>query len=128
MPVDTWDLPMGELKKKNDWSLDINYQVVQAQAVPDYDSSGIGLGNSLGSGFYWVHNPSPGPGSGPFMPATRKTAEGNVNFRGYLITLQYLITNNLNVFQTFSQSITLDSHIGPFRQYKMYELDMIYIW
>ena len=62
------------------------------------------------------------------MAATRKTAEGNVNFRGYMMTLQYLITNNLNVFQTFSQSITLDSHIGPFRQYKMYELDMIYIW
>ncbi|HEY5259002.1 MAG TPA: hypothetical protein VIJ46_00010 [Rhabdochlamydiaceae bacterium] len=119
---------MGELKKKNDWSLDVNYQVVQAQAVADYDSSGIGLGNSLGSGFYWVLNPSPGPGSGPFIPATRKTAEGNVNFRGYMITLQYLITNNLNLFQTFSQSITLDTNIGPFRQYKMYELDMIYIW
>ena len=39
---------LGELKKKNDWSLDINYQVVQAQAVPDYDSSGIGLGKLAG--------------------------------------------------------------------------------
>ena len=54
---------MGELKKKNDWSLDINYQVVQAQAVPDYDSVGIGLGNHGRFGVLLGRNPSPGPGS-----------------------------------------------------------------
>ncbi len=115
---------IGELKKKNDWSLDVNYEVVMAQAVPDYDSSGVGLGSSSGSGFYWVKDAA----SGNFGKATAKTAEGNVNFRGFAVTLQYLFTNNLNLFQTFSQSITLDTSIGPFRQYKMYELDLIYIW
>lgn len=115
---------IGELKKKNDWSLDINYQAVQAQAIPDYDSSGIGLGNANGSGFAFVRERP----RGDFTRATRKTAEGNVNFRGYQITLQYMITNNLNVYQSFAQSITLDTSIGPFRQYKTYELDMVYIW
>jgi len=40
--------------------------------------------------------------------------------------LQYMLTNNLNLFQEWSQSITLDDHIGPFRRYKQYELELIY--
>jgi len=108
----------GELKRKGDWSIDANYQVVAAQVIPDFDAGGIGLGNVAGGGFY----------STGHVPNTRKSATGNVNYRGFTITLQYLFTNNLNVFQSYSQSITLDSAIGPFRRYRSYELDLIYLW
>lgn len=37
---------LGKLCKACDWSLDINYQYVQAQAVPEFDLNGIGHGNA----------------------------------------------------------------------------------
>ncbi len=110
----------GELRKKGDWSLDTSYQFVAAQAVPDYDSAGIGLGNAIGSGFYTVN------ANGSGGPSTRKTAGGNVNFRGYNVTFQYLLSNTLILFQSWSQTCTLDSSIGPFRRYKQYELEFNY--
>jgi hypothetical protein len=37
---------LGKLCKACDWSIDINYQSVQAQAIPEFDLSGIGHGNA----------------------------------------------------------------------------------
>ncbi len=111
---------IGELKKQGDWSLDINYQLLAAQVVPDFDEAGVGLGNAANAGFY-THNVNGTGGN-----TTRATASGNTNFRGYNITLEYLLTNNLVLFQSWSQSVTLDSDIGPFRHYKQYELEFNY--
>lgn len=111
---------IGELKKQGDWAFDINYQVLAAQCVPDFDVQGIGLGNSDNSGFYTTNI----KGSGG--PTTRKTAGGNVNYRGFQMTLDYLLTNQLNIQQSWQQSITLDDAIGPFRRYKQYEIEFIY--
>lgn len=36
---------LGEVEKKGDWALDIEYMVIQAQAVPDSDVGGIARGN-----------------------------------------------------------------------------------
>jgi hypothetical protein len=115
-------LSLGELRKKGDFALDINYQVLAAQCVPDFDSNGIGMGNASGSGFYTTKL----NGDGDLN--TRHTAEGNVNYRGFAITLEYLITNNLNILQTWQQSITLDKDIGPFRRFKQYEIELIYLF
>lgn len=112
---------IGELKRKGDWAFDINYQVLAAQCVPDFDVQGIGLGNANNTGFYTVDGKT---GGGD--PNTRKTAGGNVNYRGFQMTLDYLLTNQLNMQQSWQQSITLDDSIGPFRRYKQYEIEFIY--
>lgn len=111
---------IGELKRKGDWAFDINYQVLAAQCVPDFDVQGIGLGNALDTGFY-TGNVKGGGGEN-----TRRTAGGNVNYRGFQMTLDYLLTNQLNMQQSWQQAITLDDSIGPFRRYKQYEIEFIY--
>ncbi len=111
---------VGELKKKGDWAFDANYQVLAAQCVPDFDASGIGLGNSADTGFYTTGKKGGG------TPNTRKTAGGNVNYRGFQLTLDWLLTNQLDLQQSWQQAITLDDSIGPFRRYKQYEMEFIY--
>jgi hypothetical protein len=111
---------IGEIKKKGDWAFDINYQVLAAQCVPDFDVQGIGLGNANDSGFYTVKVKGMGG------PTNRRTAGGNVNYRGFQMTLDYLLLNQLNMQQSWQQSITLDNSIGPFRRYKQYEVEFIY--
>ncbi|MGC1878730.1 MAG: hypothetical protein WA347_03705 [Rhabdochlamydiaceae bacterium] len=111
---------IGELKKQGDWAFDINYQVLAAQCVPDFDVQGIGLGNAANTGFY-SGNIRGGGGAN-----TRKTAGGGVNYRGFQMTLDYLLTNQLNMQQSWQQSITLDDAIGPFHRYKQYEIEFIY--
>ena len=113
-------LSIGELKKKGDWAFDINYQVLQAQCVPDFDAQGVGVGNSVDKGFYTTDVRGGGKAT------TRETAAGNVNYRGFQVTLDYLITNQLDFQQSWQQSITLDDSIGPFRRYKQYEVEFIY--
>ncbi len=111
---------IGQARKKGDWSFDANYQVLQAQAVPDFDEGGIGLGNTPNAGLYSVNI----DGSGG--PTTLSTAAGNGNFRGFQFTLDYLLTDAIIMQQQWQQSITLDDSIGPFRQYKQYEIEFIY--
>lgn len=111
---------IGELKKKGDWAFDINYQVLAAQCVPDFDVAGIGTGNASNAGFYTANI----DGSGD---ATNiRTAGGNVNYRGFQMTLDYLLTNQVNIQQSWQQSITLDTNIGPFHRFKQYEIEFIY--
>ncbi len=111
---------IGELKKQGDWAINMNYQVLQAQCVPDFDNGGIGMGNVSNAGLYTADI------NGTGAPTTRKTAAGNGNYRGFVVTLDYLITSNLNLQQQWQQSITLDKEIGPFRRFKQYEIEFIY--
>ncbi len=113
---------IGELKKRNDWALQANYQVVQAQAVPDFDLNGVGVGNACRTGFYTAKSDGTGAAT------NRKTAAGNTNYRGFSLSLDYLLLNNLNFQQTWNQSVTLDTSIGPFRRYRQYEVEFIYLF
>lgn len=110
---------IGELKKKGDWAMDANYQVIAAQAVPDFDAAGIGLGNAAGTGFYTTSLSGSGANS-------RRTAGGDTNFRGYNITFEYMLTNTLILFQSWAQSHSLDNQIGPSRRFKSYEMEFNY--
>jgi hypothetical protein len=112
---------VGELRKAHDWAFDINYQVVEAQAVPEFDFNGIGIGNASKSGLYTT---TLNGGGSPVTSAAK--AGGSTNYRGFAMTLDYLLTNNLNLQQQWSQSITLDKNIGPFRRYKQYEIEFVY--
>lgn len=116
----------GQLLKQWDWAFDINYQVVAAQAIPDFDVSGVGLGNANRSGFY---TQTMLPLTGPLVvPTTRATAAGMTNYRGFAIRFDILLTDKLDMQQSYQQSITLDGDIGPFRHYKQYEMEFIYSW
>jgi len=111
---------MGELKRQGDWALDANYQILQAQCVPDFDMNGIGLGNILETGLYTLHKDGTGGAT------TNKTAAGDGNFQGFCVTLDYLLTNNLNLQQQWQYAVTLDQDIGPSRRFKQYEIEFIY--
>ncbi len=111
---------IGQLKKKGDWATDVNYQIVQAQAIADYDVSGIGTGNAIKSGFYTKNL------NGTGGPNTRETAGGNTNYQGYSLGLEYLFTDNLLIAQVWVQSWNLNKDIGPDRKYHQYEIEFIY--
>lgn len=112
---------IGQLRKIGDWSFDANYQILQSQAVPDFDMAGIGLGNSSDSGFYTVKiDGKDGPITSP------KDAAGNGNFQGYQLSLDYQLTDAIIMQQMWTQSWTLDKDVGPYRKYKQYEIEFIY--
>ncbi|MEC8306470.1 MAG: hypothetical protein VXZ72_01230 [Chlamydiota bacterium] len=104
----------GQLRKKRDWSFDINYQWVEAQALPQFDSSGIGRGNVLNTPFY-SKDKDP-----------KKCLQGATNYQGWACEFLYLITNNITLYQSWQQSRPLSGKIGlPFR-YNQYEMEWIY--
>ncbi|HUD00769.1 MAG TPA: hypothetical protein VMR37_00415, partial [Rhabdochlamydiaceae bacterium] len=112
---------IGQIKKAGDWNFEANYQVLAGQCVPAFDVSGAGMGSRKGHSFYYEEKDK------EIKPVKdRHKPEGNVNYRGFKLVLQYMLTNNLNLFQEWSQTITLDTHIGPFRKYKQYEVELIY--
>ncbi len=111
---------IGEARKKGDWSFDTNYQWVQTLAFPSFDSSGISLGNAAGIDLFGI-----GDGLNE-RPIDFSQAVGNTNYRGFTMQFLYLWTNNLTMFQSWSQSISLDRARGPFMRYKQYEIELIY--
>ena len=111
---------LGELRKQWDWSFDINYQWVQAQAVPDFDGGGIGRGNSAKTGLY--SHRSMGRGT----PNPYGEGVGAGNYKGWSAEFLYLLTNNITVYQAWRQSVNLTSSIKPTFSYKQYEIEVIY--
>ncbi|MCB1066742.1 MAG: hypothetical protein KDK56_01020 [Simkania sp.] len=111
---------IGELRKQWDWSFDVNYQWVQAQAIPDFDGSGIGRGNAAKIGLYSTKSKGEG------TPTTRHTAVGAGNYKGLSVELLYNLTNNITVYQAWRQSVNYTTAIGPAFSYKQYEIELIY--
>ena len=110
----------GVVKKAGDWSVDANYQWVQAQAIPDSDVSGIGRGNAAGAGLYTTDI------GGGGVATTQQNATGNCNYKGFEIEALYAFTDNLTVLQNLKMSNTLNTNIGPNLKYKQWELEFIY--
>jgi len=110
----------GRILKANDWAIDVNFQYVMPQAVPDFDSDGIGRGNATGVGLYTMNI----DGSGPLT--SRDTAVGSANFKGFSFDLLYAITDNLTLFQNFEVSNNQTKDVGPSMSYKKYEMEFIY--
>ncbi len=117
-------MSIGQLLRQWDWAFDLNYQIVLAQAFPDFDCSGSSLGNGDRSGFYtkFIH-PLAGGGA-----STPETAAGTTNYHGYIFRFDLLLTDKLDVQQLFLQSWTWDKDIGPRRSYTQYEIEFIYSW
>lgn len=111
---------IGIAKKKGDWAVDANYQWVQQQAVADFDSLGIGRGNTAKVGTYTMNI------NGKGGPTTQATAVGGTNFKGFEVEGLYALTDNLVVQQNFKYSNTLNKSIGPNINYAQYEMEFIY--
>lgn len=85
---------VGQVKKKNDWSLDCNYQWVQAQSIPEADVSGITRDNPLGISMYdqnWA---------------------GYANYKGYVATFVYGVSDNLSVSLLYQRVHQASAAIG----------------
>ncbi len=111
---------VGKVRKKGDWSIDVNYQYVQAQAIPSFDASGIGKGNAANIGFYTVRS----DGTGEIT--TAETAFGRGNYQGVAAELLYLFADNITILQSFSYSNNAKKDIGPDTHYSQYEAEIIY--
>ncbi len=111
---------IGSLRKKGDWSVDANWQMVSAQAVPIADVSGIGTNNAENAGFHTIRQ----DGSGGLN--TLANARGQTNYKGVAIQFLYLLSNNVTLYQSWGQSWTLDKSIGPNVRFRQYELELIF--
>lgn len=114
-------MSVGKVRKQYDWALDINYQAVAIQAVPDYDASGIGLGNASGIGFYTTR--INGTGDEQTDP---QNVVGKGNYRGVSVDLLFLLTNNLTISQSFQNAVNLHRSLGPRHNFTLYEIEFIY--
>lgn len=124
---------IGNVHKKGDWSLDIEYIVVQAQAVPDGDVGSIGRGNILDEGLfdivdesfigYYSDDLSSLPSSGIIGYFPRR---GNANFAGWRIEGLYAITDNLSIDLIYEFSNEEDRHIGGRHFYQDFEIEAVY--
>ncbi|MBI5345972.1 MAG: hypothetical protein HZB76_02365 [Chlamydiae bacterium] len=110
----------GTIETAGDWALDANFQFVQAQAVPEYDSAGIKRGNAPKVGFYTLKTDGTGGDT------TVATAVGGGNFYGFQIDFLYAITQNLTMQNIIQRSWTYDTHIGPNINFKGFEVEFIY--
>ncbi|MBF8262962.1 MAG: hypothetical protein HW387_627 [Parachlamydiales bacterium] len=111
---------IGQLKKAGDFAVEIDYQWLQAQAVPEFDAGGIGRGNAADVGLVMTKS----DGSGKYT--TVSNAVGSGNYKGFEIDILYAFTNNLSVEENFKWTTTLDDRIGPNIKYKSFEVEFIY--
>jgi hypothetical protein len=107
---------LGKLCKACDWSLDINYQYVQAQALPEFDISGIGHGNA--NGFFLS--------DAIILGRIGLDAQGFTNYTGFETTLLYALTDSLTLRSRAAWSRQIDKQIGGTFRYKTFEMAVIY--
>lgn len=81
----------GEVRKTNDWAVDMNYQWVQVNAIPENDVSGIGRDNPRDISIY------------------KKPWGGFANYKGYTIDGFYALTDNLTMNVKFDR-VHQESH------------------
>lgn len=99
---------LGEVEKQGDWSFEIQYQWVQAFAIPEDDMGGIGRGNTLDDYI------------------TAIGARGNTNFKGWRFEGLYAITDDLTIDTIFEFSQQIDRRIGGSHHYSKFEVETIY--
>lgn len=107
---------LGKLCKACDWSIDANYQYVQAQAVPEFDLAGIGHGNAAGSLLSdAILAGLVGPG-----------AVGFTNFKGIQVSALYALTDALSLRAKGEWTTPINPNIGGTFNYKSFEMAAIY--
>lgn len=119
---------VGEVKKEGDWSFDIEYIYVQAQAVSDFDVGSIGRGNILDENMVDIvgfQDFRSGSGSSSDMIGYYPR-RGNANFKGWRFEFLYAITDNFSIDTIFEFSKEEDKRIGGRHRYNDFEIEAIY--
>lgn len=98
---------IGEVVKANDWAFNVQYQWVQAFAIPDDDVSGIGNGNCLRHNLLLDH-------------------VGNTNFKGWRIEALYALTDNLSIDSRLEWSSWLDKVVSGDHSFSQFKVEIIY--
>jgi hypothetical protein len=122
---------IGSVEKKGDWSVDIEYVVVQAQAVSEYDVGSIGRGNILDENNVDILAESfSSPGCSSSIPSSGITGyfprRGNSNFIGWRFEFLYAITDNFSIDLIYEFSHAEDRRIGGPHRYRDVEIEAIY--
>ncbi len=107
---------LGKLCKACDWSLDIIYQSVQAQSVPEFDLAGIGHGNAANT----LLSDAILQGFGA------DNARGFTNFKGWGVNFLYAMTDNLSLRAQAQYTTPLNKDVGGDFRYKGFEMSAIY--
>lgn len=107
---DAWYLGVmvGQVKKKNDWSIDARYEWVQAQSIPEDDVSGIKRDNPRRISMY------------------NERKQGFANYKGYVFDSFYAITDNLTMEALFSRVHQETKRIG--HKHRSYLLELVAIY
>lgn len=100
---------IGEVKKKGDWSIDVNYQYVEAFSMPDREVHGIGRGNAK-KHFFEIDQ------------------IGKTNYKGWHFEALYQITDCLFIDPTFEFSNQITKRFGGQHSFQKFELDLILKW
>lgn len=111
---------IGKARKQGDWAIDTNYQWVQAQAIADFDASGIGRGNAASVGTYTIQE------NGQVVATTVLNSVGSGNYQGWTFRTLYAFSDNITLSQRFDISGTLDQEIGPNLNFKQFKIEFIY--
>lgn len=106
-------LQMGKVKKQYDWAFKAQWQSVQAEAIPDFDVSGIGRGNAIKGALYSNNN-------GPLRT-------GNTNYQGFEISGIFALTDNISLKPKFQRSVALNTSINTF-SYTRFGVDALYTY
>ncbi|SCA62882.1 Uncharacterized protein SCG7109_AE_00370 [Chlamydiales bacterium SCGC AG-110-M15] len=102
----------GAVEFAGDWSVDLSYQSVEAQAVKESDMAGIGRGNRSNSVFDTA--------------GTAGTARGEGNWEGWSVEALYAVTDNLTMAMEYETSDEGNKNIGGRHGYHKFEVEMIY--
>lgn len=107
---------LGKLCKACDWSIDLNYQSVQAQAVPEFDLSGIGHGNAE-NGLL---------ADAIFLGTIPYNVSLFTNYKGWEANALYAMTDSLSLRAKAQYSVPRNKSIGGSFLYKSFEMGVIY--
>lgn len=116
-------LYFGEVEDSGDWSLDIMYAIVQAQAIPECDVGGIGRGNLQDENLTDIVSIKDKNGT---VVDVIVAGRGNTNYKGWKFEFLYGITDELSVDILYQFSHAADSKIGGRHYFEEFKLESIY--
>lgn len=103
-------IAIGEVRKENDWALELQYQYVEALAVPGQDAAGICNGNV----FDYT------------LTQTNRRYIDNTNYKGWKLEGLYALTDNITIDSIIERTTSANEHIGGSHVYSKVELEAIY--
>lgn len=124
------DIFAGNVLKKGDWSVEFVYAYVQAQALPDFDSSGPGRGNILNQRMQdrveFFQKPKVPSDSDDEDEKIIYPRCGNTNYHGFSIDFVYGVTDNFLIDIGYAYTQEIDRSIGGLHHYQNIEIEFLY--